>query len=110
MPRSLAKIVTIVVEIPCADFTVPNIFTPNNDGINDDFVINILNPATYSIAIYDRWGKVVYTSTDPTVYWNGKLLNTDYMVPDAVYYYIIKASCGTNNYLKKGFVQVVGEQ
>ncbi len=87
---------------------MPNIFTPNNDGRNDDFVINILNPATYSINIYDRWGKEVYTSTDPTVYWNGNLLNTPYLVSDGVYYYIIKATCGSNDYVKKGFVQVVG--
>ncbi len=107
---TIARTVTILVEIPCADFTVPNIFTPNDDGRNDDFVINVLNPSTYSISIFDRWGKEVYASTDPTVYWNGRLLNTQYLVPDGVYYYIIKASCGTNNYVKKGFVQVVGEQ
>ena len=107
---SLLRTVTILVEIPCADFTVPNIFTPNDDGRNDDFVINVLNPSTYSISIFDRWGKEVYTSTDPTVYWNGHLLNTQYLVPDGIYYYIIKATCGTNNYVKKGFVQVVGEQ
>ncbi len=99
-----------LLRTPCADFAVPNIFTPNNDGRNDDFVINILNPSTYSITIYDRWGKEVYTSTDPTVYWNGRLLNTQYLVADGVYYYVIKATCGSNDYLKKGFVQVVGEQ
>jgi gliding motility-associated-like protein len=107
---SVERTVTIFVETPCADFSVPNIFTPNNDGINDDFVINVLNPSSYTINIYDRWGKEVYTSSDPTVYWNGKQLNTQYLVPDGVYYYIVKATCGSNNYLKKGFVQVVGEQ
>ncbi len=107
---TVERMVTIIVETPCADFTVPNIFTPNNDGRNDDFVINILNPSSYSITIFDRWGKEVYTSSDPTVYWNGRLLNSQYLVPDGVYYYIIKASCGDNNYAKKGFVQVVGEQ
>ncbi len=102
--------VTIFVEIPCADFKVPNVFTPNNDGRNDDFVINVLNPTTYSIIIYDRWGKEVYTSTDPTVYWTGHLLTTQYLVPDGVYYYIIKSTCGDNNYTKDGFVQVIGEK
>ncbi len=107
---TISRQVTVFVEIPCADFTVPNIFTPNNDGRNDDFVINILNPSTYSIVIYDRWGKEVYTSTDPTVYWNGKVMGTQYLVSDGIYYYIIKATCGSNDYVKKGFVQVVGEQ
>jgi|GEM_PF-1633960 len=102
------RTITIYVETPCADFNVPDVFTPNNDGINDDFVINILNPSAYSINIYDRWGKEVYTSTDATVYWNGRILKTQYLVPDGVYYYVIKASCQSNNYIKKGFVQVLG--
>jgi gliding motility-associated-like protein len=104
----ISTTVTIFVEIPCADFKVPNVFTPNDDGRNDDFVINILNPTSYSIVIYDRWGSEVYTSTDPTVYWTGHLLSTQYMVPDGVYYYIIKSTCGSNNYTKDGFVQVIG--
>ncbi len=107
---TVERTVTIIVEIPCADFAVPNIFTPNNDGINDDFVINILNPSSYSINIFDRWGNEVYTSSDPTTYWNGKLLKTQYLVPAGVYYYIIQARCGCNNYTKNGFVQVRGEQ
>jgi gliding motility-associated-like protein len=107
---TITKTVTVYVEIPCSDFMVPNVFTPNNDGRNDDFVINVLNPSSYSIDIYDRWGNMVYTSTDATVYWNGRLKGTQYLVSDGVYYYIIKASCGDNNWVKKGFVQVVGEQ
>lgn len=105
-----ARTVTVIVEMPCADFAVPNIFTPNDDGINDDFVIRILNPSSYSIEIYDRWGKKVYASTNPDVYWNGRILSTQYLVPDGVYYYIIKATCGSNNYIKKGFVQVADGQ
>jgi hypothetical protein len=37
-------------------------------------------------------------------------MGTQYLVSDGIYYYIIKATCGNNDYLKKGFVQVVGEQ
>jgi gliding motility-associated-like protein len=108
--------VTVFVE--CLDFTVPNVFTPNNDGRNDDFVPyyttggivhnGVGNMSSYSIQIYDRWGKQVYNSNDPTKYWNGTLNNTQYLVPDGVYYYIIKATCGSNNYDHKGFVQVLG--
>lgn len=106
---TVSRTVTVIVEIPCADFVVPNVFTPNDDGRNDDFVINVLNPSGYSITIYDRWGKIVYTSTDSKKYWNGRIKNTDYLVPDGVYYYIIKATCADNNYVKKGFVHVMGE-
>ncbi len=112
--------VTVYVDIPCADFQVPNIFTPNDDGRNDDFVPfyyeggvlmnGILNPSSYSIVIYDRWGKEMYNSTDATKYWNGRINSTQDIVPDGVYYYIIKATCGSNNYVKKGFVTVLGEK
>ena len=50
---------------------VPNTFTPNNDGINDQFVINPANISSYNIIIYDRWGKQVYNSTDQYKYWTG---------------------------------------
>jgi gliding motility-associated-like protein len=110
------KEVTVAVE--CLDFTVPNIFTPNNDGKNDDFVPyytvggtthnGVGNVSSYTINIFDRWGRQVYNSSDPTKYWNGTLNNTQYLVPDGTYYYIIKATCGSNNYDHKGFVQVIG--
>ena len=104
------RTLTVYVEIPCADFQVPNVFTPNNDGRNDDFVVNVLNPTSYSITIYDRWGKKVYTSTDPNAYWTGLILSTQEMTSDGVYYYIIKATCGVNDYVKKGFVQVLSSK
>ena len=99
---------TITVCLECLDFTVPNVFTPNNDGINDDFVVRMNNYTTYSISIYDRWGKEVYTSTDPSVFWTGKVKNTENMVSDGTYFYVIDATCNSNTYKKKGFVQVVG--
>ncbi len=102
--------VTIDVNLPCSDFTVPNVFTPNNDGINDDFVVDVRNPSSYSIYIYDRWGRVVYSSSDPNVYWNGRINKTDYLAPDGVYYYVIKATCFNQNYEHKGFVQLIGEK
>jgi gliding motility-associated-like protein len=102
------KTLTVDVYIPCGDFVVPSIFTPNNDGINDDLVINPVGTTSYSIVIFDRWGKQMFASGDPTVYWNGKINNNGTLVPDGVYYYTISASCGSHNYDKKGFVEVTG--
>lgn len=102
--------VTVDVTLPCSDFTVPNVFTPNDDGINDDFVVDAHNPSTYSIEIFDRWGKMVYTSNDATQYWNGRILKTDNLAPDGVYYYIIKATCFSQSYAHKGYVQLLGEK
>jgi len=98
---------TVVISIECADFQVPNVFTPNNDKINDMFVIHAEHEPAYMIEIYDRWGVKVFTSNDPTDYWNGKINNTGAEASDGVYYYIIKSSCGSEDYNKHGFVEIL---
>lgn len=100
------RILTVIVDTPCDDFEVPNVFTPNGDGRNDYFVINAEGLDKYSIIIYDRWGKIMFSSTDFLNYWNGKT-QTGVNVPEGVYYYIITSSCHGNNYNKQGFVQVI---
>ncbi|MGH7234221.1 MAG: gliding motility-associated C-terminal domain-containing protein [Candidatus Saccharimonadales bacterium] len=115
-------LITVTVNSPCNNLYVPNVFTPNNDGINDDFVVSVdtLTPTGerstwnnftfYYISIFDRWGKEVFTSTDPTQPWNGRVLNTQDLAPDGVYYYVIKTTCGKSNSTKKGFVELLGEK
>jgi gliding motility-associated-like protein len=41
---------------------VPNIFTPNADGINETFEIGCLDPGTATLQVYSRWGRLVYDS------------------------------------------------
>lgn len=102
----VARVVTIYVEPNCKDLLlIPNVFTPNGDGINDEFVINASYTSAYSIEIYDRWGIEIYHSTDPNKYWDGT--TNDKTVPAGVYYYIIRATCQNTNYMKDGFVQVI---
>ncbi len=103
------RIVTIIVEIPCFNFTVPNVFTPNNpgpNGVNNVFYIKTENISGWSIYIYDRWGKEMFKSTNPDVYWNGNT-ESGSKAPDGVYYYIIKGTCQNNTYKKDGFLQLI---
>ncbi len=102
----IERLLTVIVENPCTDFTIPNVFTPNGDNRNDYFEIKTENLDKYSIFIYDRWGKEMYKSTDPTKYWNGST-ETGTEAPDGVYYYIINSICQGDNYSKQGFVQVI---
>jgi gliding motility-associated-like protein len=103
------RILTVLVEIPCSNFTVPNVFTPNNAGplgINNVFYIKTSGLNSWSIMIYDRWGMEMYNSSNPDEYWNGDTRNVS-KAPDGVYYYIIHATCGGTTYKKDGFVQLI---
>jgi gliding motility-associated-like protein len=52
----------------------PNAFTPNGDGRNDYFkILNAFNLTDYTLTIYNRWGQLVYSTTDFRQGWNGQL-------------------------------------
>ena len=97
---------TVTVTIECEDYEVPNVFTPNSDGINDVFTIKAYSETSYSIEIYNRWGLLMYKSNTPNAPWTGKD-ESGVAVPDGVYYYIIKSSCSGAEYDHHGFVQVI---
>ncbi len=72
----------------CGFFDLPNVFTPNGDGINDIYVSFNLNNYVRRVrmSIYNRYGKEVYKTENPDIEWdgryNGKIVST------GVYYYI----------------------
>jgi len=82
---------------------VPNIITPNEDGINDYFKIINLDMLGYqwSLKIYNRWGKQVYYNENYNNSWNA------YEQSDGVYFYIIQSKNTIDSY--KGSVSVVRE-
>jgi gliding motility-associated-like protein len=102
-------VITIIVEEPCTNFTVPNVFTPNNAGPygeNNVFYIKTEYLSAWSIVIFDRWGKEIYKSSNPQQYWDGKTEGGG-EAPSGVYYYIINATCQGTTYKKDGFVQLI---
>ena len=50
---------------------IPNAFSPNGDGINDEFRISGNNLQSCSILVYDRWGTKVFETSDLSAGWNG---------------------------------------
>ena len=58
----------------CPQFALPNVFTPNNDGKNDQFVpLNCPNfVEKVQFVAFNRWGTKVFETTDATLQWNGK--------------------------------------
>jgi gliding motility-associated-like protein len=73
-----------VVVLPEPVFVMPNAFSPDGDGTND--VFNAVFEGDifeqYSIAVYNRWGQKVFSSTRPSEGWNGK------DAPSDVYVYV----------------------
>ena len=64
--------------VPNYNIYVPNAFTPNNDGINDYFEVfgNKKAIQYIDIAIFDRWGEVVFRSNDLDFKWDGSYKGT----------------------------------
>ncbi len=91
------------------DNDLPNLFSPNNDGLSDEFeVISLLQYLDFKIQIFDRWGSEVYNynnngNTSP-LWWNGTI--KDEPVPEGVYYYTIDYNDGVTN-PKSGFIQLI---
>lgn len=83
----------ISVDIP-SEMIVPNVFTPNNDGVNDVYHLQRSSNLTQiKAAIYDRWGNKVYEVDSPTgqIEWDGTN-QFGKQCPQGTYYFIITAT------------------
>ena len=79
--------------IPVVEVTIPEGFSPNNDGIEDYFEITLPAGSTdkVELIVFNQWGAKVYSSNDYKNDWNGKGVSTfrgEYM-PSGTYYYIV---------------------
>ncbi|MBK9761715.1 MAG: gliding motility-associated C-terminal domain-containing protein [Flavobacteriales bacterium] len=96
----------------CPVYTLPNVFTPNNDNTNDFFV-----PFPYrgvkeiDLKIFNRWGLLVFSSKDPAIQWPGTLKQTSEPVSDGVYFYTcgvsLKRLAGDEFVQLKGYVHIL---
>lgn len=73
----------------CPIYFLPNVFSPNGDGINDVFIPILPYKFIDSIefVIYNRWGNEVFRTSDPMINWDGKDQETGKDVVDGVYFY-----------------------
>ncbi len=91
-----------------SEIIIPNIFTPNGDGINDVLYFTITGTICFHCEIYNRWGKLIYESNDINQGWNGNIDQSGAHASDGVYYYLLNY-CDLNNVTHKldGFVQLL---
>lgn len=87
---------------------VPSAFTPNNDGLNDEFFVIGAGLKSYNFRVYDRWGHLVWETDDITKGWNGRVMNTGKVLPVDVYSYTILArGYDTDRYNLKGVITIM---
>jgi gliding motility-associated-like protein len=72
------------------NITLPNVFSPNNDGVNDVLTIDYSDVELLEFVILNRWGQTVFTTIDENEFWNGKLFNIGDECPEGVYFYQLK--------------------
>ncbi|SDC60898.1 PKD domain-containing protein [Pedobacter soli] len=77
---------------------VPNAFSPNGDGINDELIIGITNLKKYCVQIYNRLGNQVFFTDNIFENWNGTFKGNP--LPVGVYYYVILGTNIANNSVK----------
>ncbi|OFY85935.1 MAG: hypothetical protein A3F72_16190 [Bacteroidetes bacterium RIFCSPLOWO2_12_FULL_35_15] len=96
-------IINIIFTVCENDISIPNVFTPNGDEINDYFDIKgTCESDSYLFRIYDRWGIKVFTSEFGKLSWDGRTTSGMEAV-EGVYYYVLQM----NDKFLTGFLQLI---
>lgn len=80
--------------------TVPNIFTPNGDGINDYFSVKTEHLEVYKLQIFTRWGKMVFETDNPSKGWDGKIRNS--LAQEGTYFWVATFGNRLSSHQQKG--------
>jgi gliding motility-associated-like protein len=95
---------------PIVEGEIPNVFTPNGDGINDTFNFSIAGVSDVSFMIYNRWGNIIKNSTLNTnnyFSWDGRTTSGE-ACSDGVYYYTLTYKLvNGDTETKKGFITLI---
>jgi len=92
---------------------VPNAFSPNNDGINDElkpFVKSILEFNYYQFKVFNRWGNIVFSTDNSEKGWDGKIGNKEVEMTGIYVWsleYELKNGTGNKKFIKSGEVTLI---
>lgn len=86
---------------------IPNVFSPNGDGNNDQWYVNSSGLKEFRVEIYNRWGTKVFETEAATIKWDGRT-TAGVELSDGTYFYILTAVSITNkDYSTKGFINLI---
>ena len=83
---SFNKVIEVIKQI---NLFAPTAFSPNGDGVNDQFFVNSNLVRQFEITIFNRWGESVFESADPNFRWDGSLDNGN-SAPEGVYVFKVR--------------------
>ena len=81
--------VEFTISISESMVVVPNVFTPNGDGANDEFRVVYRSLKEFHCWVYNRWGHLVYEWSDPAKGWDGTIGGRP--AAEGAYFYVIRA-------------------
>ena len=95
----------------CDTYSLPNVFTPDGDGVNDTFYpFPYTNVQKIDIVIYDRWGRRVFRTDNPDINWDGTDEHSHRPLPEGTYYYgcdvYLYALTGTKTKFLSGIIML----
>ncbi|MBO6514919.1 MAG: gliding motility-associated C-terminal domain-containing protein [Bacteroidia bacterium] len=99
---------------------IPNVFTPNGDGLNDQYCVDgyLDGCDEFELSIYNRWGERVFHSKEMSRCWDGRVLNGSGIHPSGTYFYLLEITEGkfslddtsTNtSYKQSGIITLIRE-
>jgi gliding motility-associated-like protein len=81
-------------------------FSPNGDGVNDDFILILSGEVDAELIIFDQWGGIVFSESKSNAEefrWNGELNNSGNPVPEGTYFFLLKEG---GEVVKKHYVEL----
>jgi gliding motility-associated-like protein len=96
---SLSSFSNVISYVQTIRLTIPTAFSPNDDQINDTFMAEGIFIKVFNMAVFDRWGKAVFSTTDINKGWDGKINNL--MAPAGSYVYTVETQDFTGKVIKR---------
>jgi len=94
---------TMAVDSAGAILEIPNVFSPNNDQVNDFFEVTTDGTTVYEFTVFTRSGTRIYHSLSPSILWDGRSIEGKEL-KEGTYYFVIEEQGGTNPFEKAGFI------
>ena len=101
------RTIIVIDDLIQPSVVMPNIFTPNADGVNDFFFPVMKYFKEMTCLVYDRWGVLVYEFKDINDKWNGENMKGK-DISNGTYFYIFNGEdLNGKKYLLKGYLQLI---